>query len=473
MKLPFLGGAYTGRSSNVSPETCMNLFYEKGTSGEALVGSPGAVEFCDLGSGEVRGAIEYNSLAWFVRGNTLYSVNAAGTATSRGTLNTSSGRVSMAHNGVRTGANQQIFIADGVQRYIYDNSTSTLTGYTDYAASQVVFIDGYFLFTITNSDQFYITANMDGVTVDAGDVATAEGSPDKIVALLADQREIFLFGEDSLEAWYDSGDVDNIFQRFQGGFSQTGCAAAGTPQKFDNSIIWLSKNARGHGQVVRLAEGYQPRIISTPEVDYQISTYSTISDAFAYVYQDEGHEFYCLTFPTEKKTWVYDAATQQWHRRGHTISGEFPNRERYNCYVFAHGKHLLGDMDNGKVYYLDSAVGTMDGAAIPRERTTVSVSNEENRIRISSLQIDMEEGTGNPNSTTDKTFWLSYSKDGGHTYSDEVARSIGDAGEYDTRLIWRRLGHARNWIFKVRTWTPNKVIIKGAIAKLYGEKRGD
>ena len=70
-------------------------------------------------------------------------------------------------------------------------------------------------------------------------------------------------------------------------------------------------------------------------------------------------------------------------------------------------------------------------------------------------------------------FWLSYSKDGGHTYSDEVARSIGDAGEYDTRLIWRRLGHARNWIFKVRTWTPNKVIIKGAIAKLYGEKRGD
>jgi hypothetical protein len=34
MKIPFLGGSYEGRSSNVSPETCINLFYEKGVSGE-------------------------------------------------------------------------------------------------------------------------------------------------------------------------------------------------------------------------------------------------------------------------------------------------------------------------------------------------------------------------------------------------------------------------------------------------------
>ncbi len=57
-----------------------------------------------------------------------------------------------------------------------------------------------------------------------------------------------------------------------------------------------------------------------------------------------------------------------------------------------------------------------------------------------------------------------------YTYSDEIERDMGDAGEYDKRIIWRRLGHARNWIFKLRTWSPNPMVLKGAYARLYGER---
>jgi hypothetical protein len=218
-----------------------------------------------------------------------------------------------------------------------------------------------------------------------------------------------------------------------------------------------------------MGEGYNPNIISTPEVNYRLSTYTTYSNAFSYSYQHEGHEFYCLTFPSHKVTEVYDALTQQWHQRGHVISDEFPNRERYNCHVFAFGKHLFGDFSNGKIYQLDASVGTIDGTRIPRERTTGIFTEEEKRIRISALQLDMEEGIGDPNESTDTSMWLSYSKDGGHHYTDEVDRSMGDTGEYAHRVIWRRLGWARNWVFRFRTWSPKPMKLKALYARLYGE----
>src|SRR5210317_1688045 len=98
MEIPVLGGAYEGRSTNISPQTCINLFYEKGMDGESLVGTPGSTVFANIGGGEVRGAIEYSGVAFFVSGSTLYEVNSAGTATSRGSLSTNTGAVSMAHN---------------------------------------------------------------------------------------------------------------------------------------------------------------------------------------------------------------------------------------------------------------------------------------------------------------------------------------------------------------------------------------
>jgi len=461
---------------------CLNWFAEKTTNGESLISTPGATTLTTPKVGEVRGGIEYNDKAYFVVGNTLYEVTSNGTATSRGTLNSSSGRVSMAHNGPQTRVtvyNQhQIFIADGTQWYIYDSDTAALTGYTtdDAAAtlqpSTVTFLDGYFVFSINgaSNDRFYITNLYQGTTVGGLDWATAEGDPDTLMAVASDRRDLFLFGKTTLEVWYNSGDADNTFQRYQGGSTQTGCAATHTVQRFDNTLCWLTSNRRGDRMVAIMGEGYSPRIISSPEVNYRLSTYTTYSDAFAYTYQHEGHEFYCLTFPSHKVTEVYDATTKQWHQRGHTINGVFPNRERYNCHVFAFGKHLFGDFANGAIYQLDSTVGTISGTRVPRERVTEIFTEEEKRIRISSIQLDMDEGIGDPNSSTDTKMWGSYSKDGGHTYTDEVDGDMGDAGEYSKRVIWRRLGQARNWIFRFRTWSPNPMVLKGLYARLYGER---
>lgn len=470
MKLPFISGHYEGRSSNVAPRQCINYFYERGEDGEeSLVSTHGSTTFNSTGGSEVRQGIAYNGLTYFVVGNTLYEIDAAGTKISRGTINTTRGPIQMAHNGTRAGANQQIMIVDGTDGWIYDNTTSTLSQITDsdfVATESVVFVDGYFVFTGKGTDRFWITNSYDGTTITSTDFFTAEGSPDDTLSLLADRRELFIFGKETLEVWNNVGDTDDTFQRFQGGFTQTGCAAAQSPARFDNSVIWLTQNERGNGMVAVLGEGFQPRIISTPEVNYHISTYSVISDARSYAYQDEGHEFYILNFPTENVTWVYDAATQKWHQRGHTIDGMFPSRERYNCHVFAFNKHLFGDVSNGIIYQQDKTVSTISGTRIPRVVISSNITDEENRIRFSAVQLDMEEGIGDNVATNDTGMWLSWSKDGGHTYGNEQERSAGDLGDYARRLTWRNLGQARNWTFKLRTWTPYSHVLKG----LYGKR---
>ena len=293
MKIPFLGGAYEGRSSNVAPEQCINLFYEKGVAGEALVGTPGSTVLTAGSSteiAEVRGGIAYNDRAFFVIGNSFYEIDpVTGTAQNHGDLNTSSGRVSMAHNGVRAGANQQIMVVDGQDGWYFDNSDDSWNdigaGDSDFTSAKTVcFIDGYFIYNENNEDgKFFLTDQYDASSITPTNFANAEGWPDKILSVLADNRQLFLFGEESVEVWFNSGDVDNIFQRYQGGFKQHGCAAAFSPARFDNSVIWLSRNDRGNAQVVRLGDGYMPRIVSTPELDYQFSTYSDVSDAFGYV----------------------------------------------------------------------------------------------------------------------------------------------------------------------------------------------
>jgi len=437
------------------------------------VGTAGSTLFSSPAVGEVRGGIAYNNLVYFVVGNTLYEIDSGGVATSRGTLNTSSGLVSMAHNGVRTAANQQIMIVDGPNGYIYDNTTSTLSQITDddfTSAKTVAFIDGYFIYNENSGDgKFWLTNLYDGASITDTDFSNAEGWPDKIQSLIADNRELFLFGEESLEVWYNSGDLDNTFQRYQGGFKQHGCVAPFSPARFDNGIIWLSRNDRGADQVVRLSEGYQPSVVSTPEINYQLSTYNNTQDAFGYSYQHEGHEFYVLTFPGDNVTWAYDASTQEWHQRAHVIS-DVDSRERYNCHVFAFGRHLFGDYLNGNIYELDGSIGTFNGTRVHRQRTTVPVTDEEDRTRLTQIQLDMEEGIGDGNEANDDVFWLSYSKNGGHTFNNTIARNAGEGGDWAKRVIWRWLGEARLWIFRIDTWTPKRPVLKGLIAKMYGER---
>jgi hypothetical protein len=217
--------------------------------------------------------------------------------------------------------------------------------------------------------------------------------------------------------------------------------------------------------MVMSAAGYQPQRISDHALEYAIGQMSRITDAVAYTYQQEGHSFYVLNFPTANQTWVYDASTNMWHQRAwRNPSDNSLNRHRANCQMAFANENIVGDWETGKLYRLDLDVFTDNGDPIPRIRTCPHLSDPDYRWQFfDSLQVDMQTGVGlTTGQGSDPKAMLQWSTDGGYTWSNELWASIGKIGERRSRVKWRRLGRSRDRVFKVTITDPVRVAIVGA-----------
>ena len=397
MKSPILGGSYVARSINAADNRMVNLFAEvvpDGSGGKEagyLQRCPGLRLLATVGTGPIRGQWVTNGVAYIASGSGLYRLTTSWTYSFIGAIS-GTGPVSMSDNGT------QIFIACNPDGYIYNVDTLAFAQITDpdfAGAGSVGYLDGYFVFNQPDSQLFWVTSLLDGTSVDPLDFASAEGYPDNIVALIIDHREIFLFGNNSVEVWYDAGNADFPMARIQGAFMEVGCAAAYSVAKLDNSVFWLGSDARGSGIVYR-ANGYTPARISTNAVEYAIQTYGDLSDAIGYTYQQDGHPFYVLIFPSADTTWVYDVSAQVWHERAGFKNGNFV-RHRSNCQMSFNNEIVVGDYENGNLYAFDLDVYDDNGEDQKWLRSWQALNTGQNNLKRSahhSLQLDAETGVG-------------------------------------------------------------------------------
>lgn len=476
MKSHILGQSYVARSVNAADNVMINLFPEttgvEGKEAGFLNRAPGLRLLATIGRGPIRALWSHQTNgedAYVVSGNELFKIDLSYNATKLGDI-AGTGPVSIADNGT------QLFFATNPKGYIYDEVANTFAEITDPdfpGASTVGFVDGYFVFNQPNSQRLWVTSLYDGTMVDPLDFASAEGAPDDIVAVNVDHREIWVFGTNSIEVWYDAGTSPFPLQRIQGAFNELGCLAPFSVAKLDNSLFWLGNDARGYGMVYR-ANGYNGARVSTHAIEYAIQSYGDVSDAIAYTYQQEGHSFYVLTFPTANKTWVYDVSTGAWHERASFDNG-YLIRHRSNCQMNFQSQTVVGDYLNGNIYALDLNTYDDNGAIqkwIRSWRALPSGANNLKRTAQHSLQLDCESGVGiNSGQGSDPQVMLRWSDDGGHTWSNEHWTSMGKIGQYFRRAIWRRLGMTtklRDRVYEVSGTDPVKVVIMGAELILNG-----
>ena len=468
MKTAILGSAYVARSVNAADNRMINLFPEVvpegGKEPAFLQRAPGLRLLATLGSGPVRGLWTFGGYGYAVSGDKLYKIDSFWAATVKGTV-TGSGPVSMVDNGT------QLFIAAGANGFIYNANTDVFAQITDPdfpGATTVGFIDGYFVFNEPNSQKFWVTQLLDGTSVDPLDFASAEGSPDDLVSLIVDHREVWLFGQTSVEVWYNAGLPDFPLARIQGAFNEIGCAAPFSVAKLDNGVFWLGADARGRGIVYR-SKGYNGERISTHAVEWQIQQYPDISDATAYTYQQDGHSFYVLNFPTADITWVYDVATQAWHQRAGWLNNDF-TRHRGNNQMAFNDEIVVGDYLTGEIYAYDLSVYSEAGAIQKWLRSWRALPTGTNTLRRTtqhSLQLDCETGVGldGVGQGVDPQVMLRWSDDGGHTWSNEHWKSMGRIGQTGRRVLWRRLGMTtklRDRVYEISGTDPVSITIMGA-----------
>jgi hypothetical protein len=497
MKTQILGSSYVARSTNAADNRMVNLFPEATPDGGKEAGflsrCPGLSLLATIGDGPVRGLWTFNGLGYVVSGQGLYEIGPNWAATYLGTVS-GTGPVSMSDNGT------QLFVACNPESYIYNSSTYVFAQITDPdfpGAVTVCYLDGYFVFNEPNSQRIWITSLLDGTAVDPLDFASAEGSPDGVVSIIADHREVWLFGTNSVEVWYDSGATDFPLTRIQGAYNEIGCAAAYSVAKLDNGLFWLGSDARGRGIVYR-ANGYTGARVSTHAIEYAIAQYGNISDAIGYTYQQEGHAFYVLLFPSANATWVFDVATQAWHERASFSNGQFL-RHRSNCQMNYNDEIVVGDFQNGNIYAFDLDVYSDNGSEqkwLRSWRALATGQNNLNRTTQHALQLDCEVGTVYPVNDSTPQFLLAenddfliteggvylidevaiitpsnpqvllrWSDDGGHTWSNYHSRSMGATGQTGQRVFWRRLGMTlklRDRVYEISGTDANKIAIMGA-----------
>ena len=507
------------RSKFIDTQECINLYPEmeipSSKNVTALIGTPGLSLYVTLaGLGGVRGLYQSSDGRFFgVCGNNFYEIKKHA-ATLIGTISSLSGLVSMADNG------NQLILVDGVKGYLFDlidwntgngpqggnymgpnhwAGTATPTypiyggGYSwdgwhhagtftiispvsvangdnisdDYAGfpcgSKVIFKDGYFVCNAPGTMKFFISEPYEGALWNALQYASAEGSPDPIVSVCRTNNELYLFGSQSTEVWFNSGAAPFPFQRIQGAFFDIGTVAANSTVTNGNDVFWLGATGEGQG-VVMHANGYVPTRISTHSIEYMIAQLGRIDDAVGWTYQQEGHVFYVLTFPTGNRTFVFDLITGLWHERGcyNSVTG-VNDKHRGICCSPYNQLVYVGDWQNGNVYRLALDVYTDAGNPIRRVRTSPHIHFQMERLFYHELEFDMVRGQGLVSGQgNDPQVMLQWSNDGGFTWSTERWEPIGKMGEYKTRIHFHGLGSARDRVFKVVISDPIPVIFMNA-----------
>ena len=465
MRLPIGTGLGEGRSVELTAERLINLFPEKAPqsakSPVVLHGTPGFQAFSDLGNGEIRGMLKTlnSGTLYVVCGAVLYRVDNNGASTALGTI-LGGGRVGMASNGT------QVCIAAGAKGYIY-TTTGGLVEITDSGypgADTVTFIDGFFVFNNKNeaqNGQFFVSALNDGTSFNALDFASAERYEDRIVRVFADHSQLLLFGEESIEIWFNSGAADFAFSRAQGSVIEQGLGARWSIEKIDESVMWLDQDG-----IVRRMNGLTPARISTHAVENAIAK-SDWRNATSFSYVAEGHEFYVLTCPAAELsqtgiTAVYDAASQTWHER----KSYGQDTLKYGFYADVDGKHIVGSNDSGLLCEMSLDLYDDVGQPMVAEMQCPPLQVDGGRFIVDSLELDVESGVLSDQSPKIMLDILSNRK----SDAQQQWRDLGDEGQFNHRVIWRRLGQHRTFTASFKISSPVKRAVMAVYATIRATK---
>ena len=299
--------------------------------------------------------------------------------------------------------------------------------------------------------------------VNALNIASKTGFPDLLQGLLIVHRELWLFGRQTTEVWYDAGTPDFPFGIENGVFLQRGLLAPYSLAKYDLSPFWLGEDQTGRAMVFAGIQ-YNAVRISTFAIEQEIQTYSRLNDAWAFVYQQNGHAFYVLNFPSADATWVYDMSTQLWHQRGTVDQDGTVHRGLPCSYANAYGKDVVQRYDTGDLVLYDTAVYDELGEPVTRIRGFPHIKKEMRRIVYNHFIADMEVGQPigpNTASAYPRSVLLRWSDDGGQTWSDSVSMNL-TPGKFNQLLKWNRLGMGRDRVFEIEWTAAVRTALNGA-----------
>ncbi len=418
---------------------------------------PGLTAFSSLGQGPIRGLLEAPPLVGgfriVVSGGVAFNLDSG----------TPLGAIAGADPARAAVSRSQVVVVAGGVVHLLDATTggafqpilsAMLPPVTD-----VTFLAGRFVYALAGSDTLYWSAINDAANVGGLSFATAESSPDPIVAVETLDDQLMIFGSRSVETWQVSPDPDAPFQPVEGRGYQRGCRARDSLSFADNALFWVGDN-----RVVYRTED-KPLRVSSSSIEDKLRQCAEISACTGYTLCFEGHELYVLNVPGVG-TYAYDASRVGVEAGAYGDSAErgewtewssFGRRQfRGGCALSTDGGAIVGDDETSTVWRLTTGV-YQDGTDPLTRQASAFIKVEEGSPRCDNLVLHCVMGVGAASGAgSAPVAELRYSDDQGRTFSPWRAASLGAMGRYAGRARWQRLGQMRapGRLIEVRVTDP-------------------
>ena len=393
--LDFVAQTYTSHSRPLNAARCVNFFAEteqqdaKSKSPVGIWGAPGISPFTDTGDGPIKAFNVMNDVLYAVGGTALWQINADGSVVNLGAQG-SVDLVSIDNNGV------QVCWVDGSSGWTYQPGIGVLqiSDINFYPSNTVTYFDGYFCFPRLGTKEFFLSPLFGVTPFDGALFASKEATSDLLLAIANSHEQLYLFGQNRIEVWFDAGNPapQFPFQRSDGAIIQRGTIAPLSIVLEDNTLFFLGDD----GMFYRV-NGFVPERLSNHAVENAWAQYPRIDDCKALVYTIFGHKMITLTFPTAQATWVIDLSTRRWHERESWLGGSAASslgRWRGNCTVNAFGRVLIGDVASGQIGQLSPDVFTEWGEPMRGLLDGPPIHTDRRRVFMKRFELDVESGVG-------------------------------------------------------------------------------
>lgn len=389
-----------------------------------------------------------------------------------------------------------INIVTGGFSYFFNLSTNSLNRITDTDfpsnVIDVAFKDGYFVWTTT--ERFYVStlfATDHTDCINALDFGVAESSPDKIVGVNTVGNEIAIFGEESIEFFYNSGNVDFPFERNSGVTIDIGTVrltsgvSLNSIVKNGNDLFFIGREENGLYSVYAL-RNYSYKKISNTFIDQKLNSSSTVDVLKSTIINNRDDYFLAIHYLNainEEDTLAYSLSTGIWsvfkseNDLGTDVYPCFTNNSYFNETLYVNSGRftnisttleeygiILTSASNFNQYQIDYSETGYDQKT--KEYITIEyifkhIFLENKTIQINSFELDLQKGTGNTDDQTPEIS-LYISRDGGETYGNEINLYIGENNQYKTRCRAQMLGIGRDVVFKINAQSRTQLEIFGA-----------
>ena len=295
-----------------------------------------------------------------------------------------------------------------------------------------------------------------------GFITYSEWCPDNTIALIANGKAMYTFGDRSYQIFTYNDDANNPFTSSNTAAGNIGIKAPNSLAWIGETIIWLGSSDIGENGIFML-NGAELQRVSTKDIERELKYLKNPENAYSSVWQENQHLFYSITFEDSQKTFVYDATEDAWHYRASYDENNRLTFWRYNHATFAYGRIYVGTK-NALAYMDENKYTEHDGRVMLKLRRGSVLTSDDCPFFIDEFELVCNNGQHSfddhyDNLELNPRVQFRYTWDGGN-FSDYEDAHLGKIGQYDYSTRIYQCGLGSYFTLEVSTTEPIPLAIE-------------